>query len=66
MLDAASPAARLFGMVDLFVLWWAIVLAIGTAVLYRRPTRTVALTYVGMYGAFVVVVAGIMVVSGGE
>jgi hypothetical protein len=66
MLDEGSAAARLFAMVDFFVLWWVIVLAIGTAVLYRRSTRTLALTYMGVYGAFAVVMAGIMVFSGGE
>ena len=65
-LDASSPAARLFAMVDFFIVWWVVVLAIGTAVLYRRSTRTLALTYAGLYGAFAVVVAGIMVFSGGE
>jgi hypothetical protein len=66
MLDEGSPAARLFAMVDFFILWWAIVLAIGTAVLYRRSMRTLALTYVGLYGAFAIVMTGIMVLSGGE
>jgi hypothetical protein len=66
MLDEGSAAARLFAMVDFFILWWVVVLAIGTAALYRRSTRTLALTYMGVYGAFAVVMAGIMVFSGGE
>lgn len=65
MLDAGSPAARLLAMLDVFILWWAVVLAIGTAVLYRRSTRALALAYVGVYSAFAVVMAGIMALSGG-
>ena len=43
MLDEASPVARFLGVVDLFVVWWIVVLAIGMSVLYRRPTRSLAL-----------------------
>lgn len=64
MLDEGSGAARLFAMVDFFIVWWVVVLAIGTAVLYRRSTRRMALTYLGLYGAFAVIVAGILVLSG--
>ena len=34
-LDEASPLARFLGVIDLFVVWWAIVLAVGVSVLYR-------------------------------
>ena len=37
MLDEASPLARFLGVIDLFVVWWIVVLAIGVSVLYRRP-----------------------------
>ena len=36
MLDEASPVARFLGVIDLFVVWWIVVLAIGMSVLYRR------------------------------
>jgi Yip1 domain len=40
-MDEASPVARFFGAIDLFVVWWVVVLAVGVAVLYRRQARTV-------------------------
>jgi hypothetical protein len=65
MLDEASPAARFFGAIDLFVVWWLLVLAIGVAVLYRRPARATAAAFVGAYVGFAVLLAIAMVVSGG-
>src|SRR6266545_3516283 len=49
MLDEASPIARFFGIIDLFVVWWLAVLAIGMSVLYRRRTRALLLGFVGVY-----------------
>ena len=49
MLDAASPGAHFFASVDLFVIWWIVVLAIGMSVLYRTPARRVAFVFVGVY-----------------
>ena len=45
MLDASSPLARALGFVDLFVVWWAVVLAIGVGVVYERRARTVAVGF---------------------
>ena len=36
-LDAASPVARFLGALDVFVIWWAIVLAIGVSVPVPPP-----------------------------
>jgi hypothetical protein len=47
--DVTSPAARLLGTLDLLVVWWLVVLAIGIGVLYRRPSRPLAVTFVGLY-----------------
>ena len=66
MLDEASPVARFLGALDVFVIWWAIVLAIGVGVLYRRRTRTVALVFVGVYAALALLLAIAMAVSGGS
>jgi hypothetical protein len=63
--DEASPVARFFGAVDVFVIWWAVVLAIGVSVLYRRPARTVAVTFVGIYAALALLLAMVMAVTGG-
>lgn len=65
ILDEASPAARFLGMIDLFLVWWVIVLGIGMALLYRRPTRETVLAFMGAYVAFALVLALAMVVTGG-
>ena len=49
MLDEASPVAQCFAAIDLFVIWWILVLAIGMSVLYRRSTRRVAYVLVSAY-----------------
>lgn len=49
MLDESSFAARLLGMLDLFLLWWLFVLSIGIAVLYKRKTGSVAMLLFGVY-----------------
>ena len=66
MLDESSPAAPFLAMIDFFLVWWLLVLAVGTAVLYRRPVRPVALTYLGLYVAFAMATAAAMAVSGGS
>ena len=65
MLDEASPLARFLGIIDLFVVWWIIVLAVGLSVLYRRRTRTVLLALTGAYVALALLAALAMAVSGG-
>jgi hypothetical protein len=65
MVDEASPSARFLGLIDLFVLWWLVVLAIGIALLYRRPTRTMVLTFVGVYIGVALLLAGTMAALGG-
>jgi hypothetical protein len=64
--DEASPIARFLGAVDVFVIWWAIVLAIGVSVLYQRRARTVAVTFVGVYAALALLLAIAMAVTGGS
>lgn len=49
MLDESSFAARLLGMMDLFLLWWLFVLSVGIAVLYKRKTSSVAMILFGIY-----------------
>ena len=65
MLDEASPLARFLGLVDLFVIWWVTVLAIGVAVLYRRPARSLVLRFIGAYVAAGALLALVMAVWGG-
>jgi Yip1 domain len=65
MLDEASPVARFLGIVDLFVIWWIVVIAIGVSILYQRSTRSVALVFTGAYVVFALLAALAMAVSGG-
>ena len=62
--DETSPVARFLGALDVFVMWWAVVLAIGVAVLYQRRARTLAATFVGMYAALALLLAIVMAVTG--
>jgi hypothetical protein len=65
MLDEASPLARFLGVVDLLVVWWIVVLAIGMSVLYRQRTRRLALMFAGAYLAIALLAALAMAMSGG-
>jgi hypothetical protein len=47
--DAGSVLGRFLGVVDVFVLWWVVVLAIGLSVLYRRRATSMALGLIGVY-----------------
>jgi hypothetical protein len=58
-------AARLIGMVDLFVIWWLIVLAMGLAVLYKRRTQPIAISLLVVYALIGVAVAAVMSRFGG-
>jgi hypothetical protein len=59
MVDDQSFVGRLLGMIDLFWIWWLLVLAIGLGVLYRRRTQPIAL---GLFGVYVVIIVGIAAV----
>jgi len=56
-LEETSFTYRLARSVDLFLIWWIVVLAIGLSVLYRRKAGGVALTLFSIYGAVVVLIA---------
>jgi hypothetical protein len=57
MIDDSSFIGRLLGMIDLFWVWWILVLAMGIAVLYRRKTQPIAMTLFGIYAVIAVAVA---------
>jgi hypothetical protein len=57
MLDDTSFLARLFGMVDLFLVWWVAVLAIGFGVLYKRKTGPIAVAFFVVYALIAVGIA---------
>ena len=66
VLDEGSAAARFLSLIDVFVLWWLVVLAIGVAVLYRARARVVALTMFGLYVGGALLLAGTMAALGGN
>lgn len=55
--DPASLVSRLLGALDLFVVWWIVVLAIGLGALYHRPTRQLAGVFIGAYLTVALVIA---------
>jgi len=57
MFDDQSFIGKLAGMIDIFIIWWLIVLAIGLAVLYRRKTQPIAIALFGIYAIIIVAVA---------
>lgn len=60
MLEETSFMGRLAGAIDLFIIWWLIVLSIGLAVLYRRRTQPIAMTLFGIYAVIALGVAAFM------
>jgi hypothetical protein len=56
MIDEGSFLASVLGTIDLFILWWVIVLAIGMSVLYRRRTAPIAWSLFAVYGVIAVIV----------
>ena len=57
MLPENSFAGRLLGMVDIFMIWYVIVLAMGLAVLYRRRTQPIAISLLTVYAVIAIVIA---------
>jgi hypothetical protein len=63
--DETSPVARFLGVIDVFVLWWAGVVAVGVAAVAGRRVRPLVLTLTGVYVAVAVLLALAMAVTGG-
>jgi Yip1 domain len=59
-LDEGSVPARFFGIIDLFVIWWLAVLAIGCAVLYRRRAGRIFASFLGVYIVIAILIAIVM------
>ena len=57
MLDESSFLAKLLGTIDLFIVWWVVVLAIGLGVLFKRKTGPIAAGLFIVYGVIAVIVA---------
>ena len=65
MIDEHSFLGRLLGMVDLFLVWWLFLLAIGLGVLYRRRTQPIALGLFTVYVVIILAAAAVMSAFGG-
>jgi hypothetical protein len=48
-LEETSFLAVMLRSIDMFLLWWMVVLAIGLGVLYKRRTGPIATTLIGLY-----------------
>lgn len=57
MLEETSFVAVLLRSIDLFLLWWMVVLAIGLGVLYRRRTGPIAATFIAIYVVIALLIA---------
>lgn len=57
MIDESSFVGRLLGTVDVFLIWWVFVLAIGLAVLYKRRTQPIAITLFAVYAVIALIIA---------
>jgi hypothetical protein len=57
MLEETSFPVLFLGSIDLFVIWWAISLAIGIGVLYRRKTRPIAIAFISLYVIIALIIA---------
>jgi hypothetical protein len=66
MFDEASPAARFLSAMDVLVIWWAVVLGVGVAVLYRKRVVRVASTMAGVYACLALAMTVAMALAGGE
>ena len=64
-LDAASFGGRFVGALDIFVIWWVILLAMGVGILYERQGRTVVAALLGVYAGVALLLAVTMTALGG-
>jgi hypothetical protein len=65
MVDETAPLARFLAIIDMFVIWWIVLLAVGLSILYQRSTRRLVLALTGAYIALALLAALAMAVSGG-
>jgi hypothetical protein len=63
MLPENSVLSSFLGTIDFFRVWWVITIAIGLGVLYRRPTRGIALT---LFGLYLVIALGVSLIFHGR
>jgi hypothetical protein len=66
LMEEGTVPARFFGSIDLFAMWWALLLAIGLSVLTGRRTSRYGLALAAIYATFAAVVAAVSAVMGGS
>ena len=66
MLPEGSFLAKFLGTIDLFTVWWVMVMAIGLAVVYRRKTRPIAISLFALYGVIAVAIAAFQAMRSGS
>ena len=66
MLPEGTFITRLLGTIDLFLVWWVIVLATGLAVLYRRKTGPIVVSFFAVYLIIALIIAAVMTGTGGS
>jgi len=57
MLPEKSFAVNFLSAIDVFFIWWLVVLAIGLGVLYRRRTQPIAIALLSIYVVIAIVIA---------
>jgi Yip1 domain len=65
-LDEGSFIVHLLGTVDLFLIWWVVVLGIGLAVLYRRRTQPIVVSLLVVYAVIGLIIAVAKSAMGGS
>ena len=65
MLPEKSFLGDLLGAIDIFLIWYVVVLAIGLAVLYRRRTQPIAISLLGVYAVIALIIAVVKTRMGG-
>jgi len=63
--DQGTFPARLLGSLDLFRLWWIVLVAIGLGVVYRRRIGRIFLGLTGVYLLIGVILATVQTIAGG-
>ena len=64
--DEGSAAARFMGTIEVFGLWWVVLLAVGCATLAGRRARGFVGPLLGAYAGVAAVVAGAVLLTGGS
>src|SRR5262249_2789229 len=57
MLPEKAFVVNFLSAIDVFLVWWLVVLAIGLAVLYRRRTQPIAIALLSLYGVIAIAIA---------